>query len=669
MLVLPRAERPYEKGPYLAFLILVVATEPWRPDTYFEGTFDGVVIAKAVLSLVGLSTAWWLVRRRPRRPVAAWPFLLMSLFLAATVFGGWAAGSFLSSTVVAVRVAILILTVGLLLGGFDGYAVMAGLVGALATVGAFSVITAFGQLRDGRLAGGIPPLHPNEIAGISAIVTLWLVYRAVNGRENWIDLFVLAISAGALVASGSRTSLAMLVPAVAVLMIFTRRLHLRVLIPCVVTLPVVAAGVVFTDTFTNLITRQGSADDLLSLSNRTIAWQAALAPQASGWLTWFGGGLSLKQIEVPGQWWTHQILDSSWVSALVQGGYVGLLLAATMLICGSYRIARAKGELRGFRLALVLFLSLRGLLESGLFDASTAFLTFFTAIALPDSVRRIPIVAPSAENQRRQLILPASYTFAGGHMRGNTRNRLITTVNLLALGLVVAGLVNFFAPRAYESSVDLYATAGGRQIRATDIYQGTMMVAARMNTYVELATSPVVLNATIDELSLDESTASLADRVAATNPPGTAVLTITATDADPAQAQQIAATVASKFTASVAQLESGTEPTAQVTFHALGPAQVPTAPSSPNQLRNLAIGALIGGGVGLLTLLWPFFRIASSPSGQLRIVLLGPLADRLDPAAIHIVGELDPSEVAPPEVTPPQRPLAALGAGGGLDDK
>ena len=67
MLVLPRAERPFAKGPYLAFLILVVATEPWRADTYFEGSFDGVVIAKALLSVVGVGTAWWLTRDRTRR--------------------------------------------------------------------------------------------------------------------------------------------------------------------------------------------------------------------------------------------------------------------------------------------------------------------------------------------------------------------------------------------------------------------------------------------------------------------------------------------------------------------------------------------------------------------------------------------------------------------------
>ena len=137
---------------------------------------------------------------------------------------------------------------------------------------------------------------------------------------------------------------------------------------------------------------------------------------------------------------------------------------------------------------------------------------------------------------------------------------------MLALGLVIAGLFNFFAPRIYESSASLYATAGGRQLRASDINQGTMMVEARMSTYVEIATSPVVLDKTIQELSLDETPSSLAERVTATNPPGTTILKITAQDPDPVQAQQIAATVATKFSDAVTQLESGTQATAQVDF-------------------------------------------------------------------------------------------------------
>ena len=649
MLVLPKAERPFAKGPYLVLLVSVIATEPWRPDTYFSGAFDSVVVLKATLSVLGLVGAWLLARRRSRLAVPAWPPVLIGLYLACTVFGGWAHQDLLASSTIAVRVGILVLTLCTLLSGYDGYSVMAGLVGALATVGAFSVITAFGQLRDGRLAGGLPPLHPNEVASICAIVIIWLVYRAVNGRESLHDLVALAIAGAALLASGSRTSLGMLAPALLILIVFTRRIHLRVLIPFLVVLPFIVATLVLTDEVAQAATREGSTEDITSLSNRTIAWQAALAPKDSPWLSWLGGGLAMKRIEVPGQWWSHQILDSSWVSALVQSGYIGLGLTLLLVCYGLYRIAQVAGELRGFRLAIIIFLGLRGLLESGLFDASTAFLTCFASLALPAVAmprrgpRGLPHIGPNtSEGSRRagsMAIGPQTGEGVGGGVSGMKR-RLLIAGNLLALGLAIAGSVNFFAPREYESTATLYAMGGGRQLRASDVYQGTLMVSARMSTYVQIATSPVVLSGAIEELSLGETPSTLASRVTAVNPADTTVLEITAVDRDPAQAQSIAAAVAGRFIASVQDLESGAQAPAEVNFRAVGPAAPPLAPSSPHQLVNLGLGAAAGGALGLLVLLWPLLRIVSSPSGQLRVVVLGPLASRLDASAVRVLGDM-----------------------------
>lgn len=658
MLVVPRLERPFAKGPYFAMLITVVAIEPWRPDTYFEGAFDEVVISKALLSVIAAITAWLLLRKRPRLAVPAWPAVLVALYVTITVFGGWADNTLLSSGVVAVRVLLLVLITYLLLSGYDGYAVMAGVVGALVTVAIVSVLTGGPRVSDGRLAGGLPPLHPNEIAAISVVAILWLLYRAVNGRENAVDLIMLMLAAAALIASGSRTSMVVAVPSAAILILTARRVHLRVFVPFVLSLPVLAFALLYSNVITGAITREGSAADLISLSNRTIAWQSALMPKTSEWMTWVGGGLTMKRIEVPGQWWSHQILDSSWVSALVQGGYVGIVVCLALIAYGIYRVARVPGELRGFRLALIVFLSLRGFLESGLFDASTAMLTCITALALPDVSRaRHPAVQSRTNTDPASSFLlhtPQTST-SGGNVR-SIKKRLIAAGNLLALGLVVAGLVNFFAPRTYQSSATLYASAAGRLLRAVDIYQGTMMVSARMATYVELATSPVVLNGVIEELQLDESPVSLAERLTVANPPGTAVLTVTATDPDPGQAQLLAATVATEFNQLVPGLESGTG-VPQVDFKAVEPAQAPTTPSSPNQLTNIAIGGAIGGGLGLGVLLWPFVRIASSPDGQLRVILLGPMADRLDPSTVRAIG------VVPSEPRPADHPSLALMSG------
>ena len=45
-----------------------------------------------------------------------------------------------------------------------------------------------------------------------------------------------------------------------------------------------------------------------------------------------GGGLALKRIPVQGQYWNDQGLDSSWVSAWVQGGLLCVLLLAVWAV-------------------------------------------------------------------------------------------------------------------------------------------------------------------------------------------------------------------------------------------------------------------------------------------------------------------------------------------------
>ncbi len=78
-----------------------------------------------------------------------------------------------------------------------------------------------------------------------------------------------------------------------------------------------------TDVLSSVLNR-GGGEQVATLSNRTIAWQAAFNLNRDVWQTWFGQGLAQKKISVPGQWWDTQLLDSSWISALVQGGYLGV---------------------------------------------------------------------------------------------------------------------------------------------------------------------------------------------------------------------------------------------------------------------------------------------------------------------------------------------------------
>lgn len=371
----------FRAGPYLVFLILTTATIPWRSKTYYEGGADPVVLAKAALTLLGLVLAYVVCRGQQRRFLRPGPVLVLSAYLACTVVGGWAAGSLVPSAVVAVRVGLLAVAVCILASGFDAQALIGSLVAALATYAFLGALTGLASSSGDRLRGGFPPLNPNELASMCAVIVLWCLWRLLAGQDAWIHLAAMGVALAILAATGSRTPLAALPLGAAVLILHVTAVRLRTVVIAVVALPALVWLVGGTGFFSSLVLRGGDSQGLTTLSNRTIAWQAALTPKDSWWLEWFGGGLVMKRIPVPGQWWNEQILDSSWISALVQGGLIGLGLCVGWLLYSMVSTVDSPVGLRALQLALLVYLGSRGLLESGLFDASPAFLVFVTVAA------------------------------------------------------------------------------------------------------------------------------------------------------------------------------------------------------------------------------------------------------------------------------------------------
>jgi hypothetical protein len=377
-------------GPFFVFLILIAATIPWRSKTYFEGGTDPVVLTKAALSMVSLGLAIVVGVGRRVQPVQVTPLLFLTLYLACTVLGGWSSGELIPSMVIAVRVLIIAVTVAVLASHYDGTHLLACLIAALASLAVVGSVTGLPTLAEGRLSGSLPPLHPNELASTCALLVLWCLWRIVNGRDGLIHLVGLALFLMVLLATGSRTPLAALAVGFIVLAVHARALRVRSIALVLVVIPAVFWLVTTTNVVAKLLFRDdGGVSSVTTLANRTVAWQAALAPKQSLWLEWLGGGLSMKRIEVPGQFWTRQILDSSWISALVQGGLIGLGLCVVLIFHSLARTLDSPPELRGLQIAIFLYLAFRGLLESGLFDASTSFIVLFTTIlATPSCSRR-----------------------------------------------------------------------------------------------------------------------------------------------------------------------------------------------------------------------------------------------------------------------------------------
>jgi hypothetical protein len=250
-----------------------------------------------------------------------------------------------------------------------------------------------------RLRGGIPALAPNEIAFLCVIPILFVVWNALQGRGHRRDLVEVAALVSLIWLSQSRTSLVVLVVSVAIMLTQNRRLPVGVFMLLLVALPIITYVLFGTHLLGGFLGR-GGTQDITTLDSRTVAWQTALSLPGDIWQQAFGGGLALTQIPVQALYRTVQDLDSSWISALVQGGVVGVGILAYWTASTVLSVRRSEAPQRTLWLGLITFVILRSFLESGLLEATPAFLLFIlmgvstgqSGAADPESVSAMELV-------------------------------------------------------------------------------------------------------------------------------------------------------------------------------------------------------------------------------------------------------------------------------------
>jgi hypothetical protein len=132
-----------------------------------------------------------------------------------------------------------------------------------------------------------------------------------------------------------------------------------------------------------------------------VAWQAALNYADTDAERLFGSGLALKQIPVTAMYRSQQILDSSWVSALIQVGYVGCLVLVLFVLATLVQALRMAPPQRSLVFPLVAIVTVVGVLESGMFDTTPAFIVFFTMSVLAHRVTRNASAPGNAVSRRR----------------------------------------------------------------------------------------------------------------------------------------------------------------------------------------------------------------------------------------------------------------------------
>ena len=178
-------------------------------------------------------------------------------------------------------------------------------------------------------------------------------------------------------------------------------------------------------------------------------------------------------------------------------------------------------------------------------------------------------------------------------------------VFLSVVAVCVAGAVAFVvtAPTTYSATTTMYVSmATGTSVN--DSFQGGMAAQQRVTTYSHIAGGSAVAERVIGDLGLDTSPAELQSRVSVTFPPATTLLEISVTDPTPQGAQRLADAFAAQFQDLVGGMETtvvGAAPAAQV--NVLEAAELPTSPVGRSAIKTVALGIVLGVGLGVLAAL------------------------------------------------------------------
>jgi hypothetical protein len=362
--------------------LVVVSVVPWRTNDIYDGGADSVVIAKALVSISALGLSFLYYLRSPVKGTVG--VRTLTLFLGIVVIsalGAMAAGEASAALVLTVRILIVAATVTLVVKSSPPLTVLSTLLAALGAVAIVSAVTGAAHgLDDGRLAGGVPQMAPNVLAGLAAPPALGLAAHIVRvGLRPW-NVGLLLGFVVIVFATGSRTALIVVFVGIACAFLAGGRLPASTAIMTIAVIPFAYALVVFTDTVATTFARGQSIEQISTLSSRTVAWQAVLSTPTDSWAKWIGIGLAAQTVEVQQRWRDVQVLDSSWVSVIAQAGVIGTLLLVIWCVMTSVESVRTRG-LSALTTPLLIMLLIRSFTENGLIESSPTFLLFL-AISL-----------------------------------------------------------------------------------------------------------------------------------------------------------------------------------------------------------------------------------------------------------------------------------------------
>jgi capsular polysaccharide biosynthesis protein len=180
------------------------------------------------------------------------------------------------------------------------------------------------------------------------------------------------------------------------------------------------------------------------------------------------------------------------------------------------------------------------------------------------------------------------------------RRQWLVLALLTLLGLGAATAYTYRQVPVYSAGIQLFVSVRSADTDISQLSQGSTFTQQRVKSYADLVSSPVVAQAVIKQLKLPYSAEQLSDEISADSPLDTVLLNISVADPDPARAQAIANSVALQFPKLIATLETlpgqAVSPVKVSTTRRAGRPSVPVSPRIP---LNLALGLIVGLGLGI----------------------------------------------------------------------
>lgn len=186
------------------------------------------------------------------------------------------------------------------------------------------------------------------------------------------------------------------------------------------------------------------------------------------------------------------------------------------------------------------------------------------------------------------------------YIRILSKNWLIVASGALA-GLVLAlGISAAMSPK-YESTTTLYVSVRSGGSEATgDLFQGASFAQSAVTSYIDVATTAIVLDRVADELDTDISRSQLDKMLDVSSPVDSVLISITAAHSDPAIAADVANTTGDVLIDVVEneiEITEGQDSPVQVRM--IDPGVIPVHRTSPNLWLNSALGLIIGLTLGI----------------------------------------------------------------------